>query len=75
VPAITVPVRPGRTLATIIEVAAMNGRMKMMGYNSAEALNRRIMHDMSTELDERDLGYMPSNPYYSTDNTLPGRSL
>lgn len=35
VPAITVPVRPGRNLSTIVEVAAMNARMKMMGYNSA----------------------------------------
>lgn len=48
IPTITVPVRPGRNLATIIEVAAMNARMKMMGYNSAEELNRRIMHAINT---------------------------
>ncbi|MBQ3077090.1 MAG: HPr(Ser) kinase/phosphatase [Clostridia bacterium] len=43
VPAITVPVRPGRNLATIVEAAAMNARMKIMGYNSAQELERRIL--------------------------------
>ena len=33
---ITVPVRPGRNLAVIIEVAAMNFRLKRMGVNAAE---------------------------------------
>ena len=35
VPLLTVPVKPGRNLAVIIEVAAMNNRMKKMGFNSA----------------------------------------
>ena len=43
---ITVPVRPGRNLSTIVEVAAMNGRMKMMGYNSARELERRILESI-----------------------------
>ncbi|NLT58601.1 MAG: HPr(Ser) kinase/phosphatase [Clostridiales bacterium] len=43
VPSMTVPVRPGRNLSTIIEVAAMNARMKMMGYNSAEELDVRVL--------------------------------
>ena len=34
-PALTIPVRPGRNLAIIIEVAAMNNRQKRMGYNAA----------------------------------------
>ncbi len=63
---ITIPVRPGRNLATIIEVAAMNSRMKMMGYNSAEALNMRIMNNMAGELDERDIDFMPSNPHFNS---------
>lgn len=46
VPALTIPVRPGRNLAVIIEVAAMNNRQKKMGYNAAEELNRRLMHDI-----------------------------
>ncbi|MFR4758469.1 MAG: HPr(Ser) kinase/phosphatase [Evtepia gabavorous] len=35
VPSLTVPVPPGRNLAVIIEVAAMNNRHKKMGYNAA----------------------------------------
>src|SRR5690606_38314275 len=34
VPMITVPVRPGRNLAVILEAAAMNFRLKRMGYNA-----------------------------------------
>ena len=37
-PQYTVPVRPGRNLAVILELAAMNNRQKKMGYNAAEAL-------------------------------------
>ena len=35
IPSLTVPVKPGRNLAVIIEVAAMNNRNKKMGYNAA----------------------------------------
>lgn len=42
VPSITVPVRPGRNLAIILEVAAMNNRQKKSGYNAAEALASAI---------------------------------
>ena len=42
VPSITVPVKPGRNLAVIVEVAAMNHRQKNMGYNAVEALNQRL---------------------------------
>ena len=38
VPAVTIPVRPGRNLAVILELAAMNNRQKKMGFNAAEAL-------------------------------------
>ena len=37
-PRVTVPVRPGRNLAVIVELAAMNNRQKKMGYNAAETL-------------------------------------
>lgn len=43
----TVPVRPGRDLATICESAALNRRQKKMGYNAAQALNDRIMGNAS----------------------------
>ena len=42
IPSLTIPVRPGRNLAVIFEVAAMNNRQKRMGYNAAEELNKRI---------------------------------
>ena len=38
VPIVTIPVKPGRNLAIIIEVAAMNNRQKKMGYNAATEL-------------------------------------
>ncbi|KQU20280.1 HPr(Ser) kinase/phosphatase [Peribacillus butanolivorans] len=41
---ITVPVRPGRNLAVIIEVAAMNYRLKRMGVNAAEQFSDRLNH-------------------------------
>ncbi|MCA1031515.1 HPr(Ser) kinase/phosphatase [Bacillus timonensis] len=39
---LTVPVRPGRNLAVIIEVAAMNYRLKRMGMNAAEQFSSRL---------------------------------
>ena len=42
VPSITIPVQPGRNLAVIIEVAAMNKRQKKLGYNAAADLLSRL---------------------------------
>ena len=39
---VTVPVRPGRNIGMIVEVAARNFRQKGLGYNAAEELNKRI---------------------------------
>ncbi|MBR3118000.1 MULTISPECIES: HPr(Ser) kinase/phosphatase [Oceanobacillus] len=41
-PKATIPVRPGRNLAVIIEVAAMNFRLKRMGVNAAEEFSERL---------------------------------
>lgn len=41
VPYLTIPVKPGRNLAVIIEVAAMNNRQKKMGYNAAQAFTQK----------------------------------
>lgn len=49
VPCLTIPVRPGRNLAVIFEIAAMNNRQRRMGYNAAEALNNRLMSMMNEE--------------------------
>ena len=42
IPSITVPVKPGRNLAVIIEIAAMNHRQKKMGYNTAAEFEERL---------------------------------
>ena len=42
VPLLTVPVRPGRNLAVILEVAAMNYRLKRMGYNAALQFTNKL---------------------------------
>lgn len=41
-PKVTIPVRPGRNLAVILELAAMNNRQKKLGYNAAEALAAEV---------------------------------
>ena len=47
VPSLNIPVRPGRNLAIIVEVAAMNNRQKKMGYNAAKVLNERVMNEIN----------------------------
>ncbi len=47
IPSITIPVRPGRNLAIIAEVAAINFRQKQMGYNAATALTERLFKKKS----------------------------
>lgn len=47
VPVMTIPVKPGRNLAIIIEVAAMNNRQKKMGYNAAYELLSALGMDAS----------------------------
>lgn len=43
VPKVTIPVKPGRNVAMIVEVAARNNRQKRLGYNAAHVLNERVM--------------------------------
>jgi len=47
IPSLRIPIKPGRNLAIIIEVAAMNNRQKRFGYNAAEELNERITNDLN----------------------------
>ena len=42
VPRVTIPVKPGRNLAIVIEIAAMNNRQKKMGYNAAQELLHKL---------------------------------
>ena len=49
IPSITIPVKPGRNLAIILEIAAMNNRQKKMGYNTAEEFNKKLMGQMGLD--------------------------
>ena len=53
VPSITLPVKPGRNLAVIIEIAAMNNRQKKMGYNTAVEFNKKLMNRSLEPDDDR----------------------
>lgn len=48
IPHITIPVRPGRDLARLIEVAAFQAKLKSSGYNPAKELNDRLLSRMSS---------------------------
>ena len=50
VSAVTIPVKPGRNLAVILEVAAMNQRQKFMGYNSAVEFTKQINEHFDVKL-------------------------
>lgn len=49
IPLILIPVSPGRNLAVLIEVAALNQRLRSQGYFSAENFNRRLIERMKTK--------------------------
>lgn len=50
IPSLTIPIKPGRNLAVILEVAAMNNRQKKMGYNAAAEL----LQNLGLEMDKKD---------------------
>lgn len=47
VPQIIIPVSPGRNLAVLVEVAALNHRLKLGGVNTAKALNDKLIAQMN----------------------------
>jgi len=47
IPHITIPVRPGRDLARLVEVAAYQTKLKMAGHNAAQELNNRLIAHMN----------------------------
>ncbi len=61
IPSLTIPVKPGRNLAVIIEVAAMNSRQKKLGYNAAEDLLKRL--GMTDDEDMPDTNTKPVDPF------------
>ncbi|OHD26408.1 MAG: HPr kinase/phosphorylase [Spirochaetes bacterium RBG_16_67_19] len=49
VPHLVIPVKPGRNIPILIETAAMNERLKKMGYYSAKEFSRNVMNRLETE--------------------------
>jgi HPr kinase/phosphorylase len=49
VPCVLVPVKPGRNIPVIIETAAMNERLKKLGYYSAKEFSHSVMKWLETE--------------------------
>ena len=47
IPHVTIPVRPGRDIARLIEVAAFQVKLRKSGYNAAEELNKRLIAQMA----------------------------
>ena len=52
VPSLLLPIRPGRNLAVVLEVAARNLRLKQQGFNAAKELEKRMMERMQQSSDE-----------------------
>ncbi len=50
VPTLTIPVKPGRNLAIIIEVAAMNNRNKKLGYNAAAEFTEQVNQEFDRSM-------------------------
>ena len=50
---IDLPVRSGRNLAIIVEIAARNWRLKAEGYNAARELDRRLMRQYKMDMQEK----------------------
>ena len=51
----SIPIRPGRNLAIIIESAALNHRQKKMGYSAAEELRQRVNENIRRRRQEREM--------------------
>jgi len=50
VPHVTIPVRPGRDIARLVEVAAMDQKLKGLGQNSAAQFNDKLLNVMETKV-------------------------
>jgi HPr kinase/phosphorylase len=52
IPHVTIPIRPGRDLARLVEVAAFQVKLRKSGYNAAEDLNQRLLAQMAQKAAE-----------------------
>ncbi len=53
VPAMEIPVRPGRDMARLVEVAAMVQALKKMGHDSATEFNERLIANMAKQSEKK----------------------
>jgi HPr kinase/phosphorylase len=60
VPKLEIPVKPGRNIPIILEVAAMNERLKKMGYNSSKEFNHNILNWIESDI-ARSVYYGPED--------------
>jgi HPr kinase/phosphorylase len=60
VPKLEIPVKPGRNIPIILEVAAMNERLKKMGYNSSKEFNHNVLKWIETDV-ARSVYYGPED--------------
>jgi HPr kinase/phosphorylase len=49
VPHMTIPIRPGRDVARLVEVAALHMKLRVLGYNPAKALNEALIASMQSQ--------------------------
>ncbi len=61
VPKLEIPVKPGRNIPIILETAAMNERLKSMGYFSAKEFNQNVLKWIETDASRA--------PYYGVDDS------
>ena len=59
IPHVTIPVRPGRDLARLVEVAAFQVKLRKSGYNAAEDLNQRLLAQMAQKAAESPVPPLP----------------
>jgi HPr kinase/phosphorylase len=52
-PHVTIPVRPGRDIARLVEVAALDQKLKSLGHNAAVEFNERLMNSMQQKKKDR----------------------
>jgi HPr kinase/phosphorylase len=46
IPHVTIPVRPGRNVGTLVEIAALNQKLKAMGVHTAQLMSERLLTEM-----------------------------
>lgn len=54
VPHVTIPVRPGRNVGTLVEIAALNQKLKIMGINTAQLMDQKLIDEMARRRADRE---------------------